>query len=80
MPDAVRGVEGGLERASLPSSRAGQGQDGVVLDVHSLQSGEAGAIKKRWLECFRAKTPEIPALGNRSIQPSAPADAKKPRR
>jgi hypothetical protein len=38
---------------------------GKGIDEYTEDDGMAGAIKKRWLEYFRAKTPEILGLGNR---------------
>ncbi len=47
---------------------------GKGIDEYTEDDGLAGALTKRWLEYFRAKTPEILALGKRSTKPSAPAD------
>ncbi len=53
---------------------------GKGIDEYTKEDGMAGALKKHWLKCFRAKSPEILGPGKRRTQPSAPADASKSHR
>ncbi len=53
---------------------------GKGIDEYTEDDGMAGALTKGWLKYFRAKTPEILALRNKSTKPSTPAAAKKSRR